>query len=267
MRAPTGRSSGRGRVVLAIATLVAVFSTLAVNALSNFFPPKGMNIGEIANTILGGVLITPANYAFAIWGVIYLALIAYSIYQFRPATQGSETLRQIDALLIVACAAQMIWVFLFTLRLFWLSVGAMVGILLALIGAYLQLSESRGHSSRNWRWFVQVPFSIYLGWISVATIVNVASALYSSGWNGWGLSDPVWTVVMLVIGAVVAAGIALRRADIAYVLVFVWAYSAIAIRQADSPAIWITAVILAIALLLLVGYAHLRHPPLLPDKR
>jgi ammonia channel protein AmtB len=67
--------------VLAILTWIAILGTLLVNSLSNFFPPGGQNVGEIANTILAGVLITPANYAFAIWGVIYVGLIAYGVYQ------------------------------------------------------------------------------------------------------------------------------------------------------------------------------------------
>ncbi|HEY9642894.1 MAG TPA: hypothetical protein V6C57_20565, partial [Coleofasciculaceae cyanobacterium] len=134
---PQTANSGMG---LPIATLIAIFATLVVNALSNFFPPAGLNIGAIANTVLQGVQITPANYAFAIWGVIYLGLIAYGLYQFQPAQRGDATLRRVDVLLIIACLAQSAWVYLFTLQQFWASVLAMLLILLPLIGAYLQLA-------------------------------------------------------------------------------------------------------------------------------
>lgn len=252
MKAST-QGSGRG-IVLPLVTLLAILATLSVNALSNFFPIQGLNIGEVANTILQGVQITPANYAFAIWGLIYLGLIAYGIYQLLPAQRHNSTIQRVDLLLIIACLAQIAWVYLFTLQMFWLSVIAMLAILLPLIGAYLQLGIGK-RVSREFKWLVHVPFSIYLGWISVATIVNVASALYVSGWDGWGISAVSWTVIMLLIGAAIASIIAIQRADIAFTLVFIWAYVAIAVRHLANPAISITAVVAAIvlAVLLVIG--------------
>ena len=256
MKAST-QEPGSG-IMLSIATLITILATLSVNILSNFFPPAGLNIGEIANTILQGVLITPANYAFAIWGVIYLGLIAYGFYQLRPTVRVNPTVRRVDSLLILACLAQIAWVYLFTLRLFWLSVVAMLVILLSLIGAYLQLNTGTGQVSRQRRWMAQIPFSVYLGWISVATIVNIASALYISGWSGWGISAAGWTVVMLVVGAVIGAFV-IQRADVAFTLVFIWAYVAIAMRQLDNPAIWITAVVAAIVLAVMLVFGRRRH--------
>jgi len=238
-------SSGFG---LSIATIIAIAATLIVNILSNFFPPGGKNISEIANTILQGVLITPANYAFAIWGLIYLGVIAYGIYQFNPTRRSNSTIKQVNSLLILASLAQIVWVYLFTLRFFWLSVGAILIILLPLIRIYLLLKIGQPRASRERKWMVQIPFSIYLGWISVATIVNIASALYISGWNGWGIAAVGWTVIMLLISTVIGAIVAIQRGDIAFVLVFIWAYVAIAIRHFDNPLIWITAVVSAITL-------------------
>ena len=239
--------------MLPIVTLVAILGTLIVNSLSNFFPPQGLNVGEIANTILQGVQITPANYAFAIWGIIYLGLIAYGVYQLRPAQRQNPMIRRVNLLLIVACLAQIAWIYLFTLRLFAVSVLAMLIILLSLIGAYLQLEIGKTSASRDRRWMAQIPFSIYLSWISVATIVNIASALYAAGWNGWGIGDTSWTVIMLIVGAVLGAIVAFKRADIAFTLVFVWAYVAIAVRQFGNPAISGTAIVSAIGLVILLG--------------
>ncbi|NJP09089.1 MAG: tryptophan-rich sensory protein [Leptolyngbyaceae cyanobacterium RU_5_1] len=235
-------------IALNISTLIAILATLAVNTLSNFFPPDRLTIGQIANTLLRGVQITPANYAFAIWGLIYLGLIAYGIDQLRPAQRNQPTIRQINVLLIVACLAQIAWVYFFTLRLFWPSVIAMLGILLSLIGIYLQIGVGKAPVSQAQKWYTQVPFSVYLGWISVATIVNVASALYNAGWDGWGMSGVGWTVIMLIVGAAIALTVAIQRADVAFTLVFIWAYAAIAVRQFDTPPIWITAVVAAIVL-------------------
>ncbi len=249
-------SSGIG---LSLATLIAILATLSVNVLSNFFPPQGLNIGQIANTILQGVQILPANYAFAIWGLIYVGLIAYGIYQLRPPHRENSTIRQVNTFLIIACLAQIIWVYLFTLRLFWPSVLAMLAILLPLIGAYLKLNIGSDRASSQHKWMVQAPFSLYLGWISVATIVNVASALYISRWNGWGITAQNWTVIMLVVGAVVAAIVAFQRSDVTFTTVFIWAYVAIALRQLDNPIIWLTAVAAAIILAVLLVFSLMRQ--------
>lgn len=245
---------------LAIATLVAIIGTLVVNTLSNFYPPGGQNVGEIANTILSGVLITPANYAFAIWGVIYLGLIAYGIYQLGPNQRRDPIIRPVDWLLIIACISQIVWIFLFTLQYFAWSILAMLGILLPLIGAYGVLRMDR--ADRRRRWFAIYPFSIYLAWISVATIVNVASALYDAGWRG-GLSSVTWTVIMILVSAAIALLVIFTRQDIPFTLVYVWAYVAIAIRHADRPAILITASVMSVILIAALALtAWSKSPPL-----
>ena len=251
----TSASSGLG---LAIATLAAIIGTLLVNTLSNIFPPDGQNVGEIANTILSGVLITPANYAFAIWGLIYLGLITYGVYQFKPNQRQDPTIQKVNRLLIVACIAQMVWIFLFTFQAFSLSVIAMLGILLPLIGTYFALGIGKQAMNYQRRWFAQYPFSIYLAWISVATVVNVASALYAAGWSGWGLNSSAWTSVMIAVSAVIAAMVILRRQDIPFTLVFVWAYGAIAVRHTDVTMIWLSAAIAAVALLGLLGMQRMK---------
>ncbi|MEO0536927.1 MAG: tryptophan-rich sensory protein [Cyanobacteria bacterium P01_A01_bin.123] len=241
---------------LPLFTLVAILATLMVNTLSNFFPPGGQNVGEISNTVLSGVLITPANYAFAIWGLIYIGLIAYGVYQLRLHPRKDPTIQRASQLLIVACLAQVVWIPLFTLQWFWASVGVMLLILLPLMGAYLALHTPNQNirPSRQRQWYAQIPFSVYLGWISVATVVNVAAALYTSNWNGFGLSQIGWTVVMIVIAAAIAAIVAIQRGDVAFVLVFVWALSAIAVRHTTLPAIWMPAAILVVGLIgLLIG--------------
>lgn len=241
---------------LAIATFISIVATLLVNTLSNFFPPGGQNVGEIANTLLSGVLITPANYAFAIWGPIYTGLIAYGVYQLQPTQQHDPRFWRRNQLLMVACIAQIIWIFCFTLQRFTLSILPMLGILLSLLGIYLNLGIGKERPSWRQRWLVRIPFSVYTAWISVATIVNVASALYAAGWGGWGLSDAVWTAIMLVAGSVVAGSVAVTLRDVPFVLVFAWAYSAIALRHADDPTIWITAVVTTLLLLGLLAFTR-----------
>ncbi len=243
-----------------ILNLTAILAAFGINVLANVAPFNGLTIGEISNTFFTEVLITPANYAFAIWGVIYLGLIAFGVYQVLPAQRQNLSLRRMGYLLVLASLAQIVWVFFFQYRLFTLSLVAMVAILLPLIEIYLRLGIGYERVSKREKWFVHIPLSIYLAWISVATIVNVALTLYNLGWSGWGISAEVWTAIALIAGAAIAAIVSLQRADVAFVLVIVWAFVAIAVRQANILMIAATAGGLAIALVLLLLLGLLRRP-------
>jgi hypothetical protein len=234
-----------------ITTLAAVLGSIAINTLSNVFPLNGVNVGNLSNTLFASVQIIPANYAFAIWGLVYIGLIAFGIYQLQPSQRENPRLQHSGYLLAIACIAQCAWIYLFLARLFPLSNLAMLGILVPLIVMYQRLGIGRERVSRQERWFIHLPISIYLGWISVATIVNVAIGLYSLKWDSWGIAPSVWTVVMMAIAAVIAIVISIQRHDTAYVMVIVWALVAIAIRQANTPLIAMTGWGLAIALTVL----------------
>lgn len=234
-----------------ITTLAAVLGSIAINTLSNVFPLNGVSVGELSNTLFASVQIIPANYAFAIWGLVYIGLITFGIYQLQPTQRENPRLHHSGYLLAIACLSQCAWIYLFLSRLFPLSNLAMLGILIPLIVLYQRLEIGRERVSRQERGFIHLPISIYLGWISVATIVNVAIGLYSLNWDGWGIAPSVWTVVMMTIASVIAAAISVQRHDTAYVLVIVWALVAIAIRQANTPLIAMTGWGLAIALTVL----------------
>ena len=114
--------------------------------------------------------------------------------------------------------------------------------------------------SRPDKWLIQIPLSIYLAWISVATIVNTAIVLYHRGWNGWGISPPIWTAGVLILAGALAARMCIVRADTAFVLVYLWAVVAIAWRHLEQPIISVTAGVVALLLLLLLLLSHLRRP-------
>ena len=232
-----------------VTTLAAVLGSIAINTISNIFPLNGVSVGELSNTLFAAVQITPANYAFAIWGLIYIGLIGFGIYQLQPTQRENPRLRHSGYLLAIACIAQCAWIYLFLARLFLLSNLAMLGILVPLMVMYQRLGIGRERVSRAERWFIHLPISIYLGWISVAAIVNVATGLYSIKWDGWGIAPSIWTVIMMTIASILAAVISIHRRDTAYVLVIVWALVAIAIRQANIPLIMVTGWVLAIVLM------------------
>ena len=232
-----------------IATLAAVVGSILINTLSNIFPLNGVSVGNLSNTLFASVQIIPANYAFAIWGLIYIGLIAFGIYQLQPTQRENPRLQHSGYLLAIACISQCAWIYLFLARVFPLSNLAMLGILVPLMVMYQRLGIGRERVSRQERWFIHLPISVYLGWISVATIVNVAIGLYSLKWYGWGIAPSIWTVVMMTIASIIAAVISIQRHDTAYVLVIVWALVAISIRQANVPLIMVTGWVLAIILM------------------
>jgi hypothetical protein len=240
--------------------VIAIVGGILVNTLSNLFPLQGANVGELSNALFTGVHIIPANYAFAIWGLIYLGLLAFGFYQLRPDERAHVRLQQNGWLLVMASIAQIGWIYLFQARLFVLSTVAMLAILLPLITMYQRLGICDPISTRQERWLLEYPISLYTGWISVATVVNVAIGLYVIKWSGWGLSAVTWTLIMMGICAVIALAVALRRQDGVLPFVFVWALVAIAVRQHNSiPGITITGAGLALVIAGVVVYQQARH--------
>ena len=250
-----------------IATLLAVVGAFVVNVASNIFPLNGLNIGAISNTLFKDVLITPANYAFVIWGLIYLGLFALAIYQFLPNQKQDADLRKTGYLLVIACGFQSIWVYLFLSRLFAFSVIAMFGILIPLMIIYHVLGIGKKRISRRKKLCLHTPISIYLSWISVATVVNVACALYFHGWNGWGISNQMWTMIMLVVATAIASVIVIRYKDIAYAGVTVWALIAIAVKHSNIDVLRNLSIFLAVILIFLAAIIKIKNLSLAETQR
>ncbi|BAZ06390.1 hypothetical protein [Calothrix sp. NIES-3974] len=236
-------------IIRQIITLVAIVGAFVINIISNIFPLGGETIGEISNGLFKDVLIIPANYAFAIWGLIYLGLFAFAIYQLLPGQRQNPAFNTAGYLITFASLAQIAWVYLFLLRQFVLSLLAMLLILVPLIAAYQALKINVEPVNRIRKWCVNIPIAIYLGWISVATIVNVACTLYALNWDGFGVPQII-TVVMLLIATFLGDLVRVRRYDAAYAGVVIWALIAIAVRHFSIPVIFVTACACAIALLL-----------------
>jgi hypothetical protein len=219
--------------------VIAVLAVVAVNVAANALPINGLNTGEISDRF--DIFFVPAGYVFSIWGLIYLGLLGYAVYQALPAQADNPRLKSIGGLFLLSSVANIVWIFLWHYLLFPLTLIAMITLLLSLIGIYLRLRRSDVLVSNAERWLVRVPFSIYLGWISVATIANVTQVLFYLRWGGWGISEVAWAIVMLVVGVVLAGIMAFNERDPAYVLVFVWAYAGIGLAQADEVYVAMTA--------------------------
>ena len=235
-------------------TLAMVLMAIALNAFSNLNPPDGKNIGEVSDTTFGNVLITPAGYAFPwIWGLIYVGLIAFAIYQLLPAQRASEPIAKTAWAIIGACLLQMLWVYAFLTAHFWLSVLLMLGIFACLIFGYPQTRSVK--PTRKVRWLLQAPISIYFSWITVAAVVNIASVLTISlpaYWSTVSTGPVALTVIMMVICAFISATVALREGDVSYPAVTVWALSAIAVRHATIPALAFPSIGLSVGLTVII---------------
>ncbi len=237
--------------------VVAVLAVIAVNALANALPLNGQTTGAISDRF--AVYFVPAGHVFAIWGLIYVGLVTYGVYQALPQQRQNGRLRGIDYLFLASCLANIVWLFFWHYSLFLFTVPAMLTLLLALILIYWRLGIGRTAISPAERWLVQLPFSVYLGWISVATIANFADVLYLVRWDAWGLDPVQWTVIMLAVATLLGALMAVTRRDVAYLLVLAWAFAGIAVKQSPTILVAMPAALAALLVLLLAAYSLRRQ--------
>jgi hypothetical protein len=238
-----------------ILVMVSVIATIIVNGLANALPINGQQTGDISDRF--DVFFVPAGYVFSIWGLIYVGLVAYAVYQILPAQRDNPRLRSIDILFYVSSAANIIWIFLWHYEYFVLTMVVMVILLLSLIAIYQRLGIGLTRPPAGERWFVHLPFSIYLGWITVATIANATSVLDFVNWNRFGISEQTWFLIMLAVALVVAALMTWMRGDVAYLLVLAWAFAGIGVKHADnsvvSTASWVaTGIVLLFVLVTII---------------
>ena len=240
-----------------IANLVTVIIALTVNILASALPLNGQNTGEISDRFQ--VYFVPAGYVFAIWGIIYIGWIAFIIYQFRASQKESPRLRRLGYLFALSNLANAAWLFSWHYNYFGLSVIIMLTLLGLLIASYLRLDVNRTSVSPAERWSVDIPFSVYLGWITVATVANVTDLLYLIEWSGFGIAPQVWAVIMIVVASAVGFLMTLTRRDAAYLFVLVWSFIGIAVKQAATANVATTAWIAAGLMLVAVVYSLTRR--------
>jgi hypothetical protein len=238
------------------ANLVSVILALFVNILASALPLNGQNTGEIADRFQ--VYFVPASYVFAIWGVIYLGWIAFTIFQFQPSQKASTRLRRLGYLFAISNMANAAWLVCWHYNRFGLSVLVMLALLGLLIASYLLLNVNRTPVTRTEYWSVDVLFSVYLGWITVATVANISDWLYLVKWNGFGPSAQAWAVIMLTVASLLGLAMALTRRDVGYLSVLVWAFVGIAEKQASAPLVALSAWIAAAIMLGLAIYSGIR---------
>ena len=228
--------SQRSRAFLGIMNLACFIAVVVVNALATTIPLGGYTTGELSDMYPN--LFVPAGLTFSIWGVIYLLLGIYSVYglvrSMRAPSGNGDFVERIGPLFIVSCAGNAGWILSWHYRILPLSMVCMLTILASLLAVYLRLSIGRSQAAGAEKFMAHLPMSVYLGWITVATIANATALLVHYRWNGFGITDQAWTIAMIAIAVALGLIVAFLRGDIFFTLVVAWAVLGILIKRSAT---------------------------------
>ncbi len=216
---------------------VAFIMVIVVNTLANALPINGLNTGEVSN--LYPSLFTPAGFTFSIWSVIYLLLAGFIVYQWKILSRGFFP--TLSKWFIASCILNAAWIFVWHNLLTGLSVVVMLLFLFVLIRIFWILKSENSKTLTEYI-LLHLPFTLYFSWICVATIANISAWLISISWDGDPLSETAWTIIMMIVAALLGAFILTRFHNYAFPLVTMWALVGIAIK--GLPAITPVAIVL-----------------------
>lgn len=249
-------SSSNQSTLLRTANIVAFVLVVVVNILANLLPLNGKTTASISDSY--PTLIAPAGYVFSIWGIIYALLLVFTVFQALPSQKDKPFLSQIGYFFLLSSLANAVWLFLWHYGQIALSILPMFLLLASLILIYFRLQIGRSSVTMSEKLSVHVPFSVYLGWITVAPIANVAAAAVSLDLNGLGLGEVAWTVLVIIIALIITLGVIATRRDVAYSLVIIWALVGIVVKQNDKQSIVLSAGISAVVVLVALVAVNLR---------
>ena len=247
--------------------VVTYLFMLFMNALANIIPINNISTGAVSDGYAN--LFAPTGLTFSIWGIIYLALGAHVIYQFKEVYYSPETRIMLQKVRLWFSASSIVnglWILAWHYDAIGLSFILMVMLLLCLVQITHFIHSAKLTSSE--RLWIQRPFSIYFGWILVATIANVTTLLVKWRWDAFGIREDVITAVVIVVGALITALVIWRFKDCLIGLTVEWAYLGILIKHIGKrgfdmayPLVtWTTVVCMTLlmGLIVYVGYAKIR---------
>ncbi|GAB3251303.1 tryptophan-rich sensory protein [Larkinella harenae] len=244
-----------------ILVVFIIISTIIMNYLSNALPFGGQTNGQVSDKHFTDF--TPAGFAFSIWGVIYLGLIGFAVYQALPSQRTNPRFRAIRPLVMLNGLFNSLWLPIFQNEWLFVSVLFIIGILYTLYGINFGLRLNAPEVPTAESWLARVPFGLYFGWVTVATIANICVWLESSGWNGWGISGPVWAQILIGTGLAIGLFVFYRMRSFSYLLVFIWAYAAIAAGQQGNGSVPLVAIVGAVvaAIVWIIRFFQRPHSP------
>jgi len=237
--------------------LVAVAIVMVSNVLSNALPINDQTMSEISAKYPS--LFTPAGFTFSIWGVIYLALLVFAIWQALPAQRANQKVAGISRYFQINCLMNALWIVVWHYDLLALSLLVMLAILVTLILIYRELIASIDTAPFVEHLVLYMPFSLYVGWISVATIANASALQNSNGWDNVWLTAVQWTLLKLAVAGAVGATMVIKHRDIPFALVIAWAAYGISVMQSATPEVAGAATTLSLLALILVAVDGVRR--------
>ena len=237
---------------LAVANIIALIVTVFLNYLSNTGFINGNTMSSVSAAYQN--LFTPAGYAFSIWGLIYVGLIAFVIYHASITfknIQANNVVLNVGWWFVISCLANCLWIFAWLYNYTGLSVIIMIVLLFSLVMIIIKTRMELDDLPMKQISFVWWPFSLYAGWITVALVANISAYLTKVNWGGLGLSSVYWTVIMIVVAGIIYLVMTWRRNMREYALVGVWGIIAIAVSNwSTEPTIVYTAIGVGIILFL-----------------
>jgi hypothetical protein len=248
--------------ILRYANILFFALTVIVNSLAGSTTIiGGRNTAQVSDA--NPTLITPAGYVFSIWGIIYILLGAFVVYQALPKQQGKDYQKRIGWLFVLSSIINITWLFVWQFEYLALSVVLIFALLLTLIAIYVRIGVGKSKTQLGEKLAVHLPFSVYLGWITVASIADVAATLVSHNWNGFGLSPETWAIVVVAVALIITMLMLAIRRDVAYSLVIIWALVGIGVSHSTNQTVVtlteISASIVSIAIIVTVTLSLLRR--------
>jgi len=212
-----------------VSVLLTFILMIAVNILANAIPINGVTTADVAEFYAN--LFTPAPITFAIWGLIYLLLFGYTVYQliYKGKNITAQLMNRIGIYFLISSLSNAAWIFCWHYFKIPFSMICMLIILICLIKIASENAKMQ-FSLKEWL-FIRLPFSIYFGWITIATIANVATLLVYLKWDGFGISEVIWTVIAVSLGAIISILTMLFYRDMAYGFAVIWGFIGILIKQ------------------------------------
>ena len=225
-------SSQKNNIISKALVSVSFLLMITANALANSIPINGLNTGEVSDSYPN--LFAPAGITFAVWGLIYLLLAAYTVFRLIIKADSPEyTLsKSIDRYFVLSSLANTVWIFAWHYRHIGLSLLLMILILTCLAAVSVSLAGKA--MDKKHRWIMRLPFSVYFGWITVAAIANFTTWLVNLELGGYGISQPTWTVIIVFVGLIIAMATILKQKDAVFGMVIIWAYLGILIKHTGA---------------------------------
>lgn len=222
-------------IFIKVVTAISFLVMIAVNTLAVYQPINGLSQAQISDTYKN--LFAPAGITFSIWGIIYLLLAGYTFYQigFFQSAQSHlkvDFFNKVGIYFSITSLANAAWLFSWSYDLIPLSLVLMLLILICLILIVQEINKKELLLKE--KFLVKVPFSIYFGWITVATIANATVLLVSLGWDGFGISEANWAVIIILVGLIIGGTTMFKNKDIAYGFVIIWAYAGILYKHISA---------------------------------